>query len=254
MFALVIILAMVGLVPCLLGTIILSVLFKARHRAALIRRVPTSPAVAVASMRPGQLVEVTGTLRCPKPLKSELAGEPCAYAVAWIDRVFDQEERDENGDSRTVESTETLATSVRSTSFFVEDASGRVRVVPDGAEVDARSVHNRFEPGPSRGRTWLGGKTVDLNHGFGTHGYQFREEVLPIDGPVYVLGVVTRDGSIGQPAKGARDAGFIISHRSEAQVASSYKDDRVLKWCGYGMMALGGLFFVIAGTVGVIWL
>src|SRR5918998_4709093 len=102
MLALVIILLGFGAVPCLIGAICLKYHYAERRRAALINRVPTSPAAAVAGMRPGQLVEVKGTLRCPTPLRSDLARRPCAYYRTWIERTYEAEERDESGETRTV--------------------------------------------------------------------------------------------------------------------------------------------------------
>jgi hypothetical protein len=253
MLALLVILVIVGSVPCLIGAIFLSYHFKERRKAALVARVPTSPASAVARMRPGQLVEVTGTLRCPKPLRSELAGRPCAYYRTWVDRVFEQDERDENDEWRRVERVETLASNARGVPFFVEDGTGRVRVTPDGAEVDTQSVFNEFEAGPSHGPIRIGNVAVARNHGLRTLGYRSREEILPIDGPVYVLGVVTSDGGIGRPIQGARDAGFIISYRSEEAVSQSHQGDRLVMWCGFGALALGALIIAIGIIVWLVW-
>ena len=253
MLALVFILVAVGLVPCLIGAIFLSVYFRNRRNAALISRVPTSAAAAVAGMRPGELVEVRGTLRCARPLRSELAGLACAYYEARVDRIYEQEERDSDGNSQTVERTETLARNVQTTPFDVEDETGRVRVTPDGAEVDARSVFDEFIERPPSGRIRLGGVTVELNYGLGTIGYRHREEVLPVDQPVYVLGVVTSDGEIARPTKGARDAGFLISYRSEQDLARSYQDDGWIMWGGIGTLALGALIIAIAIVVWLVW-
>lgn len=212
------------------------------------RRVPTSPTAAVSSMRPGELVEVKGTLRCEKPLTSELAGRPCAYYRTWIDRLYDEDDV-----PRTVERSETVASNVELVPFFVEDGTGRVMVTPNGADVDAQSVHSRFEAVPARGRRTLGGKGLRLDYSFGTRGYRFREEILPIDGPIYVLGAVTSDGGIGRPSDDAREAGFIISCRSEEALSSAHQGDRLVLWCGAGALAGGTLLIVIALVVGFTW-
>ena len=246
-------LVLAGLVPCLIGAIFLSVYVKNRQTAALMGRVPTSAAAAVARMRPGERAEVRGTLRCSKPLRSELAGLACAYYEARVERLYQQEERDSDGNSETVERTETIARNARLTPFVVEDESGRVRVTPDGAGVDAQGVFDEYIDWPATRRIRLGGREVELSHGFGTIGYRLREEILPVDQPVYVLGAVTGDGELARPSTGARDAGFIISYRSEYEEAHAARDDGWIMWGGIGTLALGGLFFAIALTIWLVW-
>jgi hypothetical protein len=253
MLALAVILIIVGAVPCLIGVIFLSYELKRRRTAALMRRVPTSPASAVAGMQPGQVVEVTGTLRCKKPLRSELAGFPCAYYESRVERTFEHDERDDNDNVITVERTETLGSNARSVPFFVEDASGQVRVIPDGAGIDARLVFDQVEDGPWRSPVKLGGKRNDRDYGIRNIGYRTIEEILAVDAPVYVLGVVTPDGSIGRPDDGARDAELIISYRSEEAIAGSHQGDRLFLWCGAGALAVGGLLVAIGIGVGAIW-
>jgi hypothetical protein len=257
MLALVVILVLVGCVPCAIGVIFLRVYFQGRRTAALMQRAGISSAASVAGMQPGRVVGVTGTLRCPKPLTSEMARVPCAWARAWIERIYERDERDANGEWRTEEARETLGSHVRLRPFFVEDASGRVRVSPDGADVTARTSMDRFEEHPARGRARLGDATIEVNHGGRTIGYRFREEILPLDTPVYVLGVVTEKGEIARPDKDASDAAFIISYQTESASGRpgvpATGDDGWIKWGGIGTLALGGLFFAIAGAVWLIW-
>jgi hypothetical protein len=254
MLALVVILLCAGVPFCVIGAIFLKVHLDEVRKAALVRRTPTSPAAAVATMPLGRLAEVKGTLRCPKPIKSALAGQPCAYARTWVERTYQQQERDSDGSVRTVERTVTLASYVRVAPFFVEDASGRARVIPDGADIGGQTAYDRFEERPAKARMKLGGHAVDLNHGLDTLGYRFREEILPLDGPVYVLGVVTASGEIAAPTPGTRDAAFIISRRSEADLSSASQGDRLVMWCGAGALA-GGILLITAGlAAGLLWI
>src|SRR5215216_1363851 len=71
-----------------------------------------------------------------------------------------------------------LGAVARGTPFFVEDASGRVRVNPEGAGVDGRRVYDDFKEQPAQARMKLGGKTVDLNYGLETRGYRMYEDIL----------------------------------------------------------------------------
>jgi hypothetical protein len=257
MLALVLILVLVGCVPCAIGVIFLRVYVQGRRTAALMQRAGISSAASVAQMQPGRVVGVMGTLRCQKPLISEMARVPCAWSHAWIERIYEHDEREANGDWRTEETRETLGSHVRLRPFFVEDASGRVRVTPDGADVTAQTSMDRFEEHPAHGRVRLGDAMIDVNYGGRTVGYRFREEILPLDAPVYVLGVVTDKGEIARPGKDTSDAAFVISYRTESAPGSSgipaASDDGWIKWGGIGTLALGGLFFAIAGAVWLVW-
>jgi hypothetical protein len=253
MLALVLILVIAGIPLCVIGGIFLKYHLGEVRKAALMRRVSTSPASAVATMPPGRLVEVQGTLRCPKPLKGELSHQPAAFVATRVERTYEDVERDDEGNWRTVERTETLAANVRLAPFFVEDASGRVRVIPDGAEIDAQTVFSQFEERPANARMWLGGKTIALKRDGRTLGYRYSEAILPIDGPVYVLGAVTERGEIARPRPGTRDAGFIISHRSEQAVTAAHQGDRLVMWCGIGALAGGTLLITIGLVVGLLW-
>ena len=80
----------------------------------------------------------------------------------------------------------TVSDDEHSVPFYVEDATGRMRVRPDGAEVDAEKVVDRFE---------------DAEAGFFSSklGDRYVEEILAVDAPVYVLGVVGAGGEVGAP-------------------------------------------------------
>src|SRR5215212_2880459 len=152
-------------------------------------------------------------------------------------RVFPRHLRPGSHRSRQI-SSETLAEVARAVTFFVEDETGRVEVHPEGSEVDAKKVVDRFEPSASPGFT-LGGTPVPFGEEARTLGYRYTESVLPIDAPVYVLGVVRDDGGIGAgsgqvdapieelplmkggelasnlPSSRDKERRFVISHRSE---------------------------------------
>jgi hypothetical protein len=75
------------------------------------------------------------------------------------------------------------------------------------------------------------------------------ESVLPVDAPVYVLGVAQEDGHIGAPAEEGGEKRFLISHRSEEQLEKKYRRAALL----LGLLAVGlflfGAIFVVAGVL-----
>jgi hypothetical protein len=121
----------------------------------LMRRLETSSVAQVAGASPGTVVEVKGSLRCEKPLKSEMAGQECAYYRSQVIREYYERDLgdDDIGPDRR---SETIASNERFAPFAVEDGSGAVGVRGEGAEVDALEVMNRFERDTQGGIT-IGG-------------------------------------------------------------------------------------------------
>jgi hypothetical protein len=174
-----------------------------QQKAGLMSQTQTTNSSAIASLAPGTLVEVKGTLRCEEPLTSEMAGKTCAYYVATVTREYlerDHDDDDAGSDRRSA----VISQNEQFAPFSVEDATGSVPVNAEGAEVDARQVVNRFErntgnEGPSIS---IGGATLNIGGGERTIGYRYTESILPVDAPVYVLGTVQEGGEIGAPPPG----------------------------------------------------
>ena len=223
---------------------------KQLRKTDLMRRVETSQASEVAALSAGTPVEVKGFLRCEEPLKSEMAGHECAYYLSQVIREYRETDRDADGDMQTRRRSEVMASNERFAPFVVEDHSGVVGIRGEGAEVDALEVMNRFENDTGgEGSITLGGISVNLGGGARTIGYRYVETVLPVDAPVYVLGVAQEDGHIGSPVEEGGEERFLISHRSEEQLEKKYRRSALL----LGLLAVGlflfGAIFVVVGVV-----
>jgi E3 Ubiquitin ligase len=223
---------------------------KQLRKTELMRRVETSQAAEVAALSAGNPVEVKGFLRCEEPIKSEMAGHQCAYYLSQVIREYSETDRDADGDLQTRRRSEVMASNERFAPFVVEDDSGMVGIRGEGAEVDALEVMNRFENDTGgEGSIMLGGLTVNLGGGARTIGYRYVESVLPVDAPVYVLGVAQEDGHIGAPAEEGEGKRLLISHRSEEQLEKKYRRAALL----LGLLAVGlflfGAIFVVVGVV-----
>jgi hypothetical protein len=72
---------------------------------------------------------------------------------------------------------------VRAVPFLVEDDTGEVKVHPEGSEVDALRVVDRFEPSGSPGFA-LGNIPVPFDEEDDTLGYRYSESVLRVEAPV----------------------------------------------------------------------
>jgi hypothetical protein len=199
-----------------------------------------------------------------------MAEERCACYISRVTREYVRSSGHSSDDTPGSHqprqtASETLSESVRAVPFFVEDSTGKVEVHPEGSEVDARKVVDRFEPSASPGFT-LGGAPVPFDEDANTLGYRYTESVLSIDAPVYVLGVVREEGGIGAgpgpvdtpveelpvmkggelaytlPSPRDKERRFVISHRSEEALGQDLA--RTVFWMGVagaGALALGAI-------------
>jgi len=194
-----------GIIALVAAVVLLHFRRGALGKADLMRKTETSSATEVSRLTPGSLVEVKGTLRCDHPLTSEMTETECAYYSAAVLREYLREDQNDD-DSISNRRTETLSRNEQFAPFRVEDAMGSVAVEAEGAEVDAKEVMDRFErftgkEGPSIS---LGGATLHIGGRERTLGYRYKESILPVDAPVYVLGVVRENGAIGVTFPGPR--------------------------------------------------
>jgi hypothetical protein len=183
--------------------------------AALMAATQTSRAADVAGLAPGSIVEVIGTLRCPNPLKGEFSGLPCAWFNAEITRTVTRPSTQSN-QSNTSE-TSRIHHNTMYAPCLVEDASGRVALNLDGAEIEGKQVVNREEAE----RDMLG---VIVNAMQNTSARcRYTETILAPDIAVYVLGQVQADHSVGKPAHGTGSHVFVVSNKSKEERAGSLR-------------------------------
>jgi hypothetical protein len=195
-----------------------------RSRVARELRIMTSVEVsgasAVAAQPPGQVVEVAGTLRVRTPLTAEFSQKPCAYFKAEIEREETYYERNSDGREERRTRTTTVYTNMKYGQCLVEDASGKVGIDFDGAEVEAMQTVKEPTAPPGQGATGIiGGVLSALSNTNST--YTRKESILPPDIPVFVLGEVQQGGLIGKPAKASKNKIFVISHKSKEERTTS---------------------------------
>lgn len=220
----------------LVGLIILWLRNNNRRDAKAMAATETSTAASVARAAPGTLVEVKGQIRCDAPVLSEYSGTPSVYFRSLLERDVEYEETGSDGKRQTRTRKDTLHRNVGHATFFVEDESGRVLVHPHQADIDAVMVHEEFQV-PAH----LASHLVNLLSSRQER-LTYREYALAATGPVYVLGTVQPDRSIGPPPPQTPDEKkvFVISHRSEEQMARASVRDQML------MLLAAGAVFALA--------
>lgn len=107
---------------------------------------------------------------------------------------------------------------------------------PEGAEVDAEKVVDRFE---EAGAGFFSSKLGD----------RYVEEILAVDAQVYVLGVVGAGGDIGAPQPENRSQRFVISHRAEEDLDERWRRKSLLLGLGAGCAFAFGAFFLLVGLL-----
>lgn len=231
------------------------------HRAfaermhVLTRAVPAT-AANVPNAFPGEIVSISGNARHQQPLVSEQSRTPCVYYDFEVVRRYERRRsmislgsrrRRRRGSTRR---RETVAENTQWAPFLVEDQSGAAPVYPEGAWFDARKVLDRYEREGSN--DFLGIPGLDVNIGFGgdrTLGYEIRENVIPLDAPVFVAGPVNENGQIARNSH----HGVIVSHRPESTLKQEWGKRQRRKLIGAAVAAgLGVLSFFAAGVAWIL--
>ena len=209
---------------------------RAKQRAGLMATTETSTVEFLESMASdlsgsslSYLTEVKGAVIADNPLVSELSQMECVYYSMRVEREYEEVEyeTDSEGNRRRTTHTrsETVSQNKRSLPFYVQDATGKIQVRPEGAQLIAEKVVDRFEPAANaRSGFSMGSFNLDINiggfnigNGSKTLGYRFTEEVVPINRDIYVLGEASGDThnlAIKKPASGP----MIVSVKSEEQL------------------------------------
>jgi hypothetical protein len=134
-------------------------------------------------------------LRVREPLTAEFSGKPAAYYKAEIEREEVYYERDSQGREERRTRTTTVYSSMKFGQCLVEDATGRVGIDFDGAEVE--TVQTLNEPCAPPGQNQMGGVIGGVLSAFANSNstYRRKEDMLAPDIPVFVLGEVQQGGS-----------------------------------------------------------
>src|SRR3954471_8185999 len=110
---------------------------RVRQEIALMASLETSGAGSIGQLAPGTMVEVKGTLRVRSPLVAEFSQRPCAYFKSEIEREEVYYERDSQGRDQRKTRTTTVYSNMKYGQCLIKDATGRVGIDFDGANVEA---------------------------------------------------------------------------------------------------------------------
>lgn len=197
--------------------------------------------------------ELRGQVVCRQPLISPLAEAPCLYYRMTITRRYEEEYTTRDSDGRTVRrtrtGTETMSTETDQTGFELDDTSGVLPIAIQGADFDGLvDTVDRFEASHAGyGRLSMGRFSLTVG-GIGanrrTLGYHYREEILPIDRPLTVVGEVS-DAS-GALVSGKGGPVFIVSTRTKRDIIGSAEKTAKITSVLSGLCMLGGIGLLVS--------
>ena len=212
-----------------------------------------------------RIANLNGTVKSDAPLISEVAQQPCVYYEMRVTREYEEFRGIHSRRARRVRRprrrSETVASNSQRIPFTIEDATGRIAVDPEQADIDGVKVVDRFEPASSPGGSLLrfGAFSIDLgNQPFGlasgsrTLGYHLQEKLIPTERRVYVLGEARDDAgklAIQKPREQGKE--FIISLKSQDELISS--TESAMKWLMAAVVTSGaaGAGLIVAGLAGL---
>ncbi|MDI9374348.1 MAG: LemA family protein [Thermotogota bacterium] len=218
--------------------------FKALKKKRLVDDTPTSKAHGVFI----GLVEVSGKVECPSPLRSYLTESECVYyrwnvSEHWSKTVTETY-TDSQGKTKTRTRTEsgwkTIASDEQMSHFMLRDESGAIQVRPEDSKVDGECILNYY-CGPSDPMYYGKGPAGSIMNS--DYRRCFTETIIPNGSTLYVMGQAReREDKVAAEIAYDREAPvFLISMRDEKKVSRSYGFN-------YWLLALGGLavaFFTV---------
>jgi len=205
-----------------------------------------------------QFVEIKGTTVCNAPLTSELARVPCVHYSLTVTREWEETYWDKDSEGRSVQRTRSgsdiVASNNRSTIFYVDDGTGRVRVNPEGAELIKEKAFSQFQPGEAQGSTLRIGafsfniENIGVNLGGGrrTLGYRYEEHIIPVGKPVYILGEASdASGKLTIIKPTEKSKKLLISVKSEEELMKSVSTTKLVLLIIACLLLAGGAVLIV---------
>lgn len=235
-------------------------------RLSLVQRRTASELASLSSSIAAELgagsfrepVELVGSIKSADPLISPLGQRQCVYYQMSVTRRYEEDawRKDSNGrrERYTQSGTETVNDDTQSREFRIDDGTGQVLVLPDGADFDTLETSvSRFEPGEGEVATLrFGDFTMSVPSGGGgrrqTLGYQYEEKIVPLGRRVTVIGQATdRNGTLAV-ANSPEHPLTISSESREEQIEGGERGAR-FKLIAAGVSAVAGVVLVVVGIV-----
>ena len=222
-----------GVITLLVGALFVYLSGKKKEKKSEMAKTKSGP---VKEIIEGNQVEVQGKITADNPLQTPFSKQDCVYYEYELEKEV--EERDKEG--RITHNWERVKSDEESIPFFVEDETGKVKILPDKAKIEARSLGEKFIGRGESPDDSIMGKIFNF---VSNDNYKAEESALSLGLQVYIYGqaVKTSEGMAIQKGEGD----FIISYKTEEQVEKSVgRSATVLKVLGY-LGIIGGIALTV---------
>jgi len=206
-----------------------------------------------------QRVELKGVGECEEPLAAEFTGSPClAYSISLV-RDYEENywEKDTEGNrvERSRRGSETLASNERRVPFYLRDSTGRIKIIPDGADLVMEKSLSKYELSFPGQRFSMGSFALDLAQaalgGRRTLGYRYEENIVPVNRDLYILGEAFESGgSLVLRRSSTKGEKYIISTKSEEELSASASKAVLGLMIGAIAALVLGLVLLVVGFLG----
>ena len=235
-----------GLIGIILAAACLVGAFLALQRKRIIDDLPTSKTQGVFI----GIAELLGTAESDSPFTSHFAGIRCVHYSWQIEehwsKTVTETITDNKGHMQTRTRTESgwkqIAAGGESAPFYLQDDTGVIRIVPEGAKIQSKSVFS--VTCQANDPLYFGqGPLDEIPHT--THRRRFIETALPLHTRLYVLGQARERQDIvaAEIARDKNNSMFIISVLSEKQISRGYS-----RWWWFFLTS--GLLCALGGGIG----
>lgn len=229
--------AIVGGILLIVGVVLFFVRLSKLKRLACIRSARLSTAndikqisTAVAKdIGPGSwqdYVKVYGKITCDAPIHSHVKGADCVYYKTKVTREYEEivTRKDDKGKTirETKRESEVVSQDSHSTTFWIVDATGRVKVNPRDADIETIEILSEFRPERQRSSNIrFGGFSFSTKHSSNgrTLGYKYEESILPLGHEALVIGMatdITSQLTVRKPSDNKQQ--FIVSLKTEGEL------------------------------------
>jgi hypothetical protein len=225
--------------------------FLARHQQKRLAALGSTETLPCNALVADQACEVVGQAKAGPDgsLTAPVSGRPCVWHHEKVTQHWEEWERDSKGEMRR-ENRSNVVSDERSTDLFtLRDAAGEVLVNPEGADIDnpVKSHRERSHRAAVQGRDMFD-KVLSVLDDRSDEEIEVEEWIIPVDEALYVRGKPVQV-ELGLIMNDPGDGHFLISTRSEEQLAGSAKRWATVSMVVAGLAAAGGLALVVAGAL-----
>ena len=220
-----------------------------RKKLAVIKQAETR---SISDVREGEYVEVTGNVETNKTLVTPEGKIECVY----YNYLEEMEKREYDSEGKEQHNYYKVASSTKSIPFYVKDATGKILVEPEKAEIDAPVIYKHYKkppPKPLADQIIKGAVEIAEEVLFETTrkeeeilGYPITERGIKVGVPLYVLGQVKKQGE-NLVISGSPNKFFIISQKSEKGLMWSIRWSILKRALIMSLFTLLSIFLIIAG-------